>query len=61
MAQIIKFFLEVKAELGKVVWPSREETIKYTSAVIVITAVVGAILGAADYGLFKLLEKVINR
>lgn len=61
MASIIRFFLEVKSELAKVVWPSRQETIKYTAAVILISVAVAVILGAVDYGLIKLLETFINK
>ena len=61
MTNIVKFFLEVKAELSKVVWPSRQETIKYTITVIVFSIVIAAILGAADYVLIQLLVKIINK
>lgn len=58
---IITFFGEVKEELSKVVWPTRKETISYTVTVIVFSVVVSIILGAADFGLIKIFEKVINR
>jgi preprotein translocase subunit SecE len=61
MSNIIQFFLEVKAELQKVVWPSRQDTIKYTSVVIVFSLVMAAILAAADFGLLQLLSKFLNR
>jgi len=58
---IITFFGEVKEELSKVVWPTRKETISYTLTVIVFSVVVSIILGAADFGLIKIFEKVLNR
>lgn len=58
---IITFFGEVKEELSKVVWPTRKETISYTVTVIVFSIVVSIILGAADFGLIKIFEKVLNR
>lgn len=61
MGRISRFFKEVKGELLKVVWPSRQDTIRYTVMVIVFSVVVAIILGAADYGLFKLFEQVINK
>lgn len=61
MGKIIQFFIEVKNELSKVVWPSRAQTIRYTATVIVFSVVVALILGAADYGLIKLLAEVVNR
>lgn len=61
MSKIINFFKEVKGELWKVVWPSRRDVLRYTGAVIVFSVIVAIILGAADYGLLKLFEEVINK
>ncbi|MCL5666623.1 MAG: preprotein translocase subunit SecE [Patescibacteria group bacterium] len=58
---MFKFLGEVKTELSKVVWPTRQETIKYTVVVIVFSLVVAAILGAADYGLLKAFEIILTR
>ncbi len=43
-----KFFSEVSAELRKVTWPSREETIRLTAAVIIISLAVGLFVGGLD-------------
>lgn len=43
-----KFFTEVRSELLKVTWPTREETIKLTGAVIVISLAVGLFIGGLD-------------
>jgi preprotein translocase subunit SecE len=61
MNKIILYFMEVKSELAKVVWPNRQTTIRYTFIVIAFGVVVGIILGAADYGLTQLIAKFINR
>ncbi len=58
---IIGFLGEVKAELQKVIWPSKAETIKYTITVVFFSIGVALILGAADYGLFALFSKIIQR
>ncbi len=58
---IVQFFRDVKSELFKVVWPSRKETIRYTATVIVFSLIIAAILGAADYGLLTIFQKLINR
>ena len=60
MGKIIRFLVEVKNELAKVVWPTRKETIKYTVIVLVFSVVVAFILGATDYGLLKLFEVIIK-
>ncbi len=57
----IQFLSEVKSELGKVVWPTRAETIKYTLTVIVFSVVVALFLGAFDYGLLRVFEAILSR
>ena len=43
-----RFFREMKAELKKVSWPSRAETIKKTGIVIVCVLIVGVIVWIFD-------------
>ncbi len=47
--KIISFLQEVKEELAKVAWPSREQTIRYTILVIIVAVAVGVFLGGLDY------------
>ena len=55
MLQKLTLFLkESRIELKKVTWPTREETIRYTMAVIVISLALAALLGGADF-IFKAL------
>jgi len=61
MTSPLQFIKEARAELGKVVWPSRQETIRITIAVIVLSLVVALFLGAVDYGLTKLFEWVVTK
>lgn len=61
MNRALDFLREVKVELDKVVWPTREQTIKLTTIVLLVTIVVGFFLGGIDYLLTKLLETVTNR
>ncbi|HEX5429766.1 MAG TPA: preprotein translocase subunit SecE [Patescibacteria group bacterium] len=61
MVNPIQFVKEAKNELMKVVWPSRRETINITIGVIIISLIIAAILGAADWGLTKLIEYAIAR
>jgi len=55
------FFREVRVELAKVVWPSRQQTIQLTILVIGITILVGFFIGAIDYGLTKLTQYLLIR
>ena len=61
MANPIQFIKEARAELTKVVWPSRAETMRITIAVVILSLVVAMFLGAVDYGLTKLLDWVLNK
>lgn len=47
---------DVIDELRKVTWPTREETIKLTLIVIVISLLIGAYIGIIDVLLTRLLE-----
>ena len=49
MDKIINFLKEAKAELLKVNWPSKQQTINYTLTVIGISIAVAIFLGALDY------------
>ncbi len=57
----LNFFSEVKDELKKVVWPTKDETIRLTGIVIGISVVVALFIGAADYIFTMLLGLIIKR
>ena len=46
---IITFLKEVREEMLKVAWPTKEQTIRYTILVILAAVVVGLFLGGLDY------------
>jgi len=56
MDKIIQFLKEAKAELLKVNWPSKSQTINYTMIVIGISIVVAFFLGGLDYFFGYLLK-----
>ncbi len=57
---MLNFLAEVWAELTKVVWPTKQETLKYTIIVIVFSLVVAVFLGVIDLGILAVFEKVIR-
>ncbi len=60
MFERIKLFLsESKQELKRVNWPRREETVRYTIFVIVLSLGVAAFLGILDYIFIQVLQKII--
>ena len=50
----LKFFREVIAELKKVSWPTRAETVKLTGVVIIISIAVALFIGGLDIAFIKL-------
>jgi preprotein translocase subunit SecE len=53
------FLKEVRDELKKVVWPTRDEIIRLTGVVILVSLVVGIFLGGTDFILTKLIELIV--
>ena len=55
-----EFTKETRAELRKVVWPTRQETIQTTAMVLGMVAIVGLILWGVDTVLLKVIASVIG-
>ena len=47
--KLSKFFDGVKAEFGKIIWPTREDILKQTTAVVVVSVICGALIAVMDY------------
>jgi preprotein translocase subunit SecE len=58
-SRITKFLQEVRQELKKVTWPTRQETIKHTMLVVGISLSVAILLGALDYIFVLILNKFV--
>ena len=61
MKQVLTYLSEVRLELSKVTWPKRNDVIKLTLIVFIISGIVGAYTGALDYLFTKLLEFFVAR
>ncbi|MBU1131607.1 preprotein translocase subunit SecE [Patescibacteria group bacterium] len=59
MNKLIQYVKDSRAELKKVVWPSKKETQNHTLMVIGISLAVAAFLGIIDYGLNLVIELFI--
>jgi len=55
----IDFLKEVRIELKRVTWPTRQQTIKYTLIVISLSLAVAAFLGGLDYLFSWLLNRFV--
>lgn len=60
MERIQDFLREVRAELNKVVWPTKNQTISSTVVVIVLVIIVSSFLGLFDLGLKGLIRMVLH-
>lgn len=57
--KIIIFLKEVRLEIKKVNWPTRQETIRYTLIVIGVSVGVAMFLGGLDFLFNTLLTKFV--
>lgn len=57
----VTFFKEVKAELFKVIWPSKEDVVKLTIVVVTVSAIIGLYVGGLDFLFTKLTDLVLKR
>ncbi len=47
--KVAGFWAGVKAEFAKIIWPTREDIIKQTTAVVLVSACTGALIALVDY------------
>ena len=55
----IQFFQEAKAEMLKVNWPTKKQTLNYTGLVVIVSIVVAAFLGGLDSTFGYILQTYI--
>ena len=60
MAKVIQFFKESRAELKKVVWPTKDDVISSIKVVIISTIIVALVLGLLDLGFTQLFRIVMR-
>ena len=59
MGKLMEFLKDVRVELKKVSWPTRQETAKLTGVVILVSVVIAAFLGLLDFGFITLLNRLL--
>jgi preprotein translocase subunit SecE len=59
-ARFALFLRQVIAELKKVVWPTREQLITYTTVVVVFVTVLALIVATMDFGFTKAVLKIFG-
>jgi preprotein translocase subunit SecE len=58
--QIAQFFREVKVELQKVTFPTRQETVGSTVVVLVLTVIMALYLGFSDWALARIVQILLK-
>ncbi len=56
----IEYFRQVRAEIGKITWPSRKETVISTTAVFVMVFLAAIFLFAADQVMSFLVRHILE-
>jgi preprotein translocase subunit SecE len=57
--KIVTFLKEVRLEMKKVNWPTRQQTVRYTLIVIGVSVAVAAFLGGLDFLFTTILNKFV--
>ncbi|MBM9504801.1 preprotein translocase subunit SecE [Actinacidiphila acididurans] len=60
LGRLALFYRQIVAELRKVVWPSRNDLITYTTVVIVFVVAVIAFVSLVDWGFSRLVSSVFG-
>lgn len=60
MTSPLAFIKESVAELKQVTYPTRDDVVKLTIVVLLISVVVGVYIGVIDYALTELTKVIIN-
>ena len=59
-SKIVRFFKNVSLEFQKIVWPSGRQLTKESTAVLLISVALGALIALIDFGLRAGIEVLIQ-
>ena len=54
-AKVANFLVSARAEMKKVTWPTRDELVKATRMILILSVVLGVMIGLLDLVLQKIL------
>jgi preprotein translocase subunit SecE len=60
MVKPVTFLQETYAELKKVVWPTRNDIIRLTAIVIILSVLMGLYIGGLDFLFTKVMEFILR-
>lgn len=58
--RVVQYVQDTRAELRKVVWPTREEAINLTGVVLLVTLVMTIILGGMDLAFGQIVNAILG-
>ncbi len=58
--KVKNFFSEVRTEMGKVTWSTREELIGSTGVVLMAMMILSSFIGVADFVFSQVLSRVLR-
>lgn len=59
--KIVKFFKDIRNELKKVIWPTKDQLINNTLTVLMVCLLVGAVIWVSDEVLTKIVEWTLTK
>lgn len=54
------WFAGLKSEFSKIIWPTKESLTRQTTAVVIVSVVVGLIIAILDFGIQELVNILVN-
>ncbi len=58
--KLTSYFKGVKAEMKKVIWPTKKELLNYTGVVILISGIISVLVYLLDIGIHRVLALFIK-
>ena len=58
--KIVSFLKDVRSEMGKVVWPTRQQTIELTVLVLAVSIIIGAYIAGLDFIFTKSVDFLLK-
>ena len=59
--RFVRFFKDIRNELKKVIWPTKDQLINNTVSVLIVCLLVGGIIWVSDAILGKIVEWTLTR
>jgi preprotein translocase subunit SecE len=58
--ELVKFLREVRIEMRKVVWPTRQQTVNYTLVVVAAVVLVAGLISITDAAFGAVIRRVLG-